>query len=306
MAVKIATSPIKDIFKAEDHSDGFNHLEGSEEGRIVSEALYWAEYYDRGDYCYEWNNGRLEVRPVSDYAQFQLYYWFMALIHDFLHVNPIARMVGLELGFRMELPHKTTIRKPDLGIVLENNPIVLADKDRSYHGIFDLCIESISDSSKEEVERDTKVKKEEYALAGVSEYFILDENGRETAFYRLNQRGVYIPIQPDQGVIRSTVLKGFQFRVADLYRLPYPPQLIGDVVYQSYASPFVRAERLLREQEQTRAEQEQARAEQERQRADQERARADLAQQHAEQEHQRAEHYAEMLRSLGINIQSEL
>jgi hypothetical protein len=37
--------------------------------------------------------------------------------------------------------------------------VPLGDKDRSYHGIFDLRIESLSDSSEKEVERDTVVKK---------------------------------------------------------------------------------------------------------------------------------------------------
>ncbi len=31
-------------------------------GRLVSEADYWAHYYDH-EIAYEWNNGRLEVKP---------------------------------------------------------------------------------------------------------------------------------------------------------------------------------------------------------------------------------------------------
>lgn len=303
MAVKIATSPLDNllVMKAPAQELVVADETGSEEGRAVSEELYWAEYYDRGDFSYEWNNGILEVKPVSDYAQFRLYLWFISLIHDFLHVQPIGRMIGLDTGFRMELPHRTTIRKPDLGVVLNSNPVALGDKDRSYHGIFDLCIESLSDSDKREVERDTKTKKEEYAQAGVTEYFILDENGRETMFYRLNEKGVYVPIQPHNGVIQSSVLQGFQFRVADLYRLPEPPQLINDAVYNSFASPFVRAERLLREQEQQRAEEERRHAEEERQRANQEQQRADQEYERAEQEKKRADHYADLLKSLGFN-----
>jgi Uma2 family endonuclease len=245
----------------------------SEDGRIVSEELYWAEYYDRGDYSYEWNNGRLEEKPVSDHAQFQLYLWFLALLKDYLHVQPIARMIGLEVGFRMALPRKTTIRKPDLGVVLNSNPVPLGDKDRSYQGIFDLCIESLSDSSKREVERDTVVKKKEYAAAGVTEYFIIDETGSETAFYRLN-RGVYIPIPPEHDIIRSAVLPGFQFRVADLYRLPQPPEMIQDSVYQDFVSPFLRAERI----------------------------RAEQLYERAEQEYTRAERYATILKELGVSL----
>lgn len=229
----------------------------SEDGRIVSEELYWAEYYSHPDFSYEWNNGRLEEKPVSDFAQFRLYVWFLSLLKDFLHVHPIARMIGLETGFRLALPQKTTIRKPDLGVVLNSNPIPLGDKDRSYHGIFDLCIESLSDSSKKEVERDTVVKKQEYAAAGVAEYYILDESEHESAFYQL-RRGFYVPLPQADGVIRSRVLTGFQFRLADLYRLPEPPEMVDDPVYQDFVSPFLREERIRAEQAEFRAEQAEA------------------------------------------------
>jgi Uma2 family endonuclease len=226
----------------------------SEDGRIVSEAEYWAEYYSHPDFSYEWNNGRLEEKPVSDFAQFRLYVWFLSLLKDYLHVHPIARMIGLETGFRLALPTKTTIRKPDLGVVLNSNPTPLGDKDRSYHGIFDLCIESLSDSSKKDVERDTVVKKLEYAAAGVSEYYILDESQGETAFYQL-RKGVYVPLPKTGGVIRSHVLPGFQFRLADLLQLPEPPAMIDDPIYQGFVSPYLRAERIRAEQAETRAEQ---------------------------------------------------
>ncbi len=247
----------------------------SEDGKYVAEALYWAEYYDRGDFSYEWNNGILEEKPVGDYGQFQLYLWFMGLLKDFLHVHPLARMIGLEMGFRMALPHKTTIRKPDLAVVLDSNLLALGDRDRSYKGIFDLCIESLSDSSKREMARDTITKKIEYAAAGVKEYYILDEQGRETIFYRLGTAGIYEPIPPQAGIIRSSVLPGFQWRVNDLYRRPEPPQMIADPVYSAFASPYFRAERLRADEEKARADEEKARADEEKARAEQEKARAD-------------------------------
>jgi len=240
---------------------------------------------------------------------------------DFLHVNPIARMIGLEMGFRMVLSHKTTIRKPDLAVVLDNNPLVLGDRDRSYKGIFDLCIESISDSNEKEMTRDTVTKKNEYAAAGVKEYYILDEQGRETSFYRLGASGIYEPIPPQAGIIRSGVLPGFQWRVSDLYRRPEPPQMIADSVYSAFASPYFRAERLRADEEKTRADEERIRADEERIRADKESARADEESARADEERtraeqeqayarqvetkllreqQRAERYAAQLKALGI------
>lgn len=107
-------------------------LDGTLPG-YVSEALYWEKYYNYvgpSDRCFEWNNGQLEELPVTDYAKFIMYLWFLDVLRDFLHANPIARIIGLELGFRLVLPQKVTIRKPDLGLVLNTNPVPLNDHDR--------------------------------------------------------------------------------------------------------------------------------------------------------------------------------
>jgi Uma2 family endonuclease len=302
----MATSEFAKITSVMDEAsstpNGFSIENESEDGLYVSEELYWAEYYERGDFSYEWNNGYLEEKPVGDYAQYQLYLWFSALLKDFLHVNPIARMIGLEMGFRMKLPKKVTIRKPDLGVVLNSNIAPLGDRERSYKGIFDLCIESISDSTRKMMEHDTVTKKLEYAAAGVTEYYILDEQGRETAFYRLSSQGVYTPISPQNGVIRSTVLPGFQWRVADLYSLPEPPQLIEDPVYRTFASPYFRAERVRAEEERVRAEKERVRAEEERARAEEANGRAQQLETKLLREQRRAEQYAVQLKALGIEI----
>ena len=238
----------------------------------VSEALYWEKYYAEPDINYEWNNGQLEVVPVTDYAKYMMYLWFLDVLRDFLHVQPVAKIIGLEMGFRLALPTKTTVRKPDLGLVLHTNPGPLEDHDRSYHGIFDLCVESLSDSNQGEIDRDTIVKRAEYAAVGVQEYYILDERGIETHFDQLTRRGVYQPLPRTDGIIRSRVLPGFQFRVQDLYTKPAAPQMVQDPVYNTFISPLYRAERLRAEQAETRA----------------------------EQERQRAEHYATLLKAAGL------
>lgn len=245
----------------------------------VSEALYWEKYYDTALGSYEWNNGQLEEIPVSDYAKFQMYLWFLDVLRDYLHVHPLARIVGLEVGFRLALTTKTTIRKPDLGLVLHSNPVPLQDKDRTYRGVYDICIESISDSSQSEIDRDAIIKRDEYAAIGVQEYFILDDQGIETQFYGRNAQGIYEPLPRPDGVVQSQVLPGFQFRLSDLYDQPKPDRMVQDPVYSGYISPLYRAER---------------------QRAEEAEARAEKEHQRAEQERQRAEEYAARLRSAGL------
>jgi hypothetical protein len=145
----------------------------SDAGRRVSEEEYWRRHYLESDIHYEWSDGHLEEKPMSDYDTYLVYAWFTELLRHFLRAHPIARMVALEMGFRLSLPTKTVICKPDLGVVRNDNSHPLLPLDCSYHGVFDLCIEALSDPDRGGVERDTVHKKSEYAAAGVPEYFIL-------------------------------------------------------------------------------------------------------------------------------------
>jgi hypothetical protein len=102
-----------------------------------------------------------------------------------------------------------------------------------------MCIEALSDSTTEIMERDTITKKIEYAQAGVKEYYILDSHAERTQFFRLNKaRGVYTPIKRLKGgIIKSKVLPGFQFRFEDLFSKPSPDEMINDKVYQDFVLP---------------------------------------------------------------------
>jgi len=289
--------------------------EVSEDGLYVSEEEYWEKYYSHPYFNYEWNNGYLEEKPMTDVKGSQAYLWFFVLLRQFLEEFPIAKMIGLEFGFRLALPRKTSIRKPDLAVVLNSNPIILGDTEFSYKGTFDICIESLSYSRLKEIKRDTVEKKKEYQGIGVKEYYILDARKIETAFYRLNEKGKYQKISPtDTEIIRSGILPGFQFRIGDLYRQPSLEELTEDEVYQGYVLPFHQKVKRIAEQERHRAEsakqkaeQEYHRAESEKQRAEQEYHRAESEKQRAEQislqliaAQQRAAMLAEKLKQLGI------
>lgn len=231
----------------------------SEHGKQVSEEEYWAHYYSHPHFSYEWNHGILEERPMPNYPEWSMYQWFLLLLNEYLRNEPIALTMALETAFRMALPHKTAIRKPDLGVILHANQIPLAMDDRSYHGIFDLCIESLSDGSALDVDRDIVVKKNEYEIAGVREYFILDDGGIYMTFYRRTPQGIFAPITPlAGGVIQSAVLPGFQFRIDDLHRQLPLIELVDDPVYQPFILPEYQAERQRAEQERQRAERSEA------------------------------------------------
>ena len=127
---------------------------------------------------------------MPDFLSISLYQWFFRLLEEYLTVFRIGRVMALGMGFRLEWgKNNVSIRKPDLAVILHSNPVEAKPLDRSFQGVCDLCIEFLSDAEPWELERDTVHKKEEYAKAGVAEYYILDRMHNHTAFYFLNQQG---------------------------------------------------------------------------------------------------------------------
>ena len=274
-------APQKDEFDVDDivETDHDETLEGMQ----VSEEDYWEKYYT--DTPYEWNNGILEAKSMGDFGSYLQADWFIRLIQEYFKTCIAGMLVGLEIGFRFDLPEKSAVRRPDLGVILTSNPYQMNIDDSTYEGCFDMCIEFISDSNPMEIIRDTVIKKAEYEQAGIKEYFILDRIHAETVFYRMNAHGQYKEIEPDKnGVIKSNVLSNFQFRYDDLLSLPSSEQLREEPVYShffqtDYMHIKQRAKKAEKKLDEVKAKinEEKCRADKERRRADEEKRRADEA-----------------------------
>ena len=219
-------------------------------GRYVTLEEYWEKWYENPyphlDVSYEWNNGILEAKPLPNAPQIGLYNWFLALLLCNLETFDHASLINLETGFMLTIDddsdpkgERVQVRKPDIGVILNTNPVSWGELDqRHFDGVCDLVVESVSDSTLAEVLRDTVEKREDYALGGVKEYYILDPGGERMRFYTLTLDGEYEEIPPDpSGVIRSNVLSGLQFRVDDLHRRPRLADLARDPVYSDYVIP---------------------------------------------------------------------
>ncbi len=256
-------------------------------GLQVSEELYWQEYYDHADLSYEWVNGRLEEKPVSTIATYLMYKWLLNLLDYFLETFPVGKTAALETGFRVKLSpasqrkvsskkkkrkHKGDIRRPDFALVLNDNPVPLLLDGNRYDGVFDLCVEAISLSTKKAKERDTIQKKEEYELSGVPEYYILDDSGKNLAFYHLDQWGLYKDIIPIDGdIIQSQLLPGFCFRISDLYKRPTLEEMVEDELYRHFVFPAYSRLKQRAEEEKQAKQEAQRLAEKERQAKEEER-----------------------------------
>ncbi len=229
------------------------------------------------DVSYEWNNGRLEAKPLPNPQQLELYNWFLDLLRRYLSTHDIENLINLETGFVLTMEdaeepsgERVQVRKPDIGVILRSNPTPWRDTDhRHFGGVCDLIVEAVSDSTLAEVLRDTEEKKTDYALGGVKEYYILDPSGEHMRFFRLTTEDSFEDIPPnDQGVIRSEILPGLQFRHSDLWRKPDLEDLALDEVYSGFVIPTYRVAV-------TRAEEAESLVETESQRADAEARRAD-------------------------------
>lgn len=278
-------------------------------GRYVSKEEYWAKWYE-AEPSYEWNNGYLEAKPMPNLQQLRLYHWFLALLHQYTQTYGNADLMFLETGFSMVVPNpekpntlKEVTRKPDLAAIRHDNAVRWQEHERSYHGICDLCVEALSDSDQGEIDRDIKIKKSEYEFAGVQEYYILDPSDQHMHFYQRTTAGTYVEIPPDaNGVIRSQILLGFQFRRHDLKRMPSLEELAMDDVYQGYVLLRYQATEKRVKREKQRVKRARQKVREERQRAEMERLRAEEARLREAEERQRAERYAAILRERGIDI----
>ncbi len=272
--------------------EGLHPDSDSEDGLTVSEEVYWEKYYGHLDFNYEWNNGILEEKPVSDFLNVTAYQWFVDILRCYFSIRPIGKLVNMEMGFRLALPNKTSIRKPDLAVILNRNPADLDPEDLTFTGIFDFCVELLSDASRKGIERDTVAKKDEYEQVGVGEYFIIDAREREMAFYRRNTMGIFDHIPPVSGdIIQSAVLPGFRFRISDLNRQPSLQDMAVDPVYRDYVLPFYRREK--------------ERADREKERADKLDEALVLEKQRADMERKRAEELERRLEAMGISLNHE-
>jgi Uma2 family endonuclease len=276
---------------------------------IVDEATFWADYYEDPDIRYEWNDGKLEEKPMAVISSILCTDWFISLIKEYLSANNYKHIILADVGFKLNLPNKTVIRRPDHAILLGRKALRCDIHAASYDGIYDICIETLSRSKQEYIDRDTKVKKNEYSQGKVKEYYIIDDKKQQTKFYRLNKKGGYRIIKPHNGIIRSTVLPGFQFREIDIYEQPDILSLISDPVYKSFVAKRLQQEIKAKESAIRRAEQErQAKddalktAEQERKAKEQERQAKDDALKTAEQERVAKEKLEQLLKDKGIEF----
>jgi Uma2 family endonuclease len=166
----------------------------------------------------EWVDGEvIELMTVN--GRHALVFGFrFELIRAFVRM----RQLGLVLSepFEMRILNGRSARLPDIFVVL--NAHLDRYSDERLEGPADLVIEIVSEGS---VTEDRDVKRQEYAVAGIPEYWIVEGRKGRSGFEMLwrTPDGHYAPVLPDEEGRRfSQILPGFWFRDAWLAADPLP------------------------------------------------------------------------------------
>jgi Uma2 family endonuclease len=196
----------------------------SNETVVVAENVTFDEYLRQFmDEKAEWVNGRVIKLAAATVRHNALVNFIRAILDTYCDKSDSGKVLGET--FTMRFRDQRVAREPDIMVVTKAHLERL--KDTYVEGAADLVVEVLSPESKE---RDTVEKFTEYANAGVGEYWVIDPNSQETAFYILNDDGEFEVRQPDaEGNYHCAVLPGLHFAVEWFDRRPTP------VVWQAVA-----------------------------------------------------------------------
>jgi Uma2 family endonuclease len=180
--------------------------------------MTWEEFVEwcDEDTWAEWVDGEVIVFVPTSIAHAQLARFLLFLINLFAQVHHLGEVLAAPT--LMRLPSRPSGREPDLLFVAREH----LDRLRPtwIEGPADLVIEIVSPESEE---RDWETKRAEYAAAGIPEYWVLDRDKQDAAFFLLGADGQYHRAPLDEaGIFRSQVLPGFWLRVEWLWQSPTP------------------------------------------------------------------------------------
>jgi Uma2 family endonuclease len=162
----------------------------------------------------EWVDGAIIVTSPANLRHQEIGRFLLTTLGYFVSVHNLGRVI--DAPFQVKLPRSG--RESDV-IYIAN-----AHLDRltpTYlDGPADLVVEIVSPESSR---RDREEKFAEYQEAGIPEYWLLDPQTEQAAFYSLGTDGQYELVALDaDGIYRSQVVPGFWLRVAWLWRQPLP------------------------------------------------------------------------------------
>ena len=156
----------------------------------------------------ELSDGNVEILPVPTYFH-QL---ILLRLSTALHIFVLARQMGYVCFAPLPIrlwPGK--IREPDLMFMAAGHE----DRIGKYWGVPDLAVEILSEGHEQ---KDRQVKRDEYAQAGISEYWIVDPEERTIEILRL-ANGIYElgAILREGDTLESPMFPEFSLALKDVF-----------------------------------------------------------------------------------------
>ena len=174
----------------------------------------WQKWAVKQEESTEWVNGKvIWVHRDSEgnivgtkYVHNRLILFLARVLQGWLErIENAGQILGPE--FVMSTEARPSGREPDLLFIAPENGERI--RETFLDGPADLVIEIMSPES---IDRDRDDKFFEYQAAGIREYWLIDPETRGSLFFRLNEQGVYVRIEPTGGTFVSEVIPGFSLR----------------------------------------------------------------------------------------------
>lgn len=156
----------------------------------------------------EYDDGRLEFLPMPTTLHQWIFFYLCRLLHDFVS----SQQLGLVLpaGTMVRLWQRK-YREPDVVFMLDKHRDRVGKR---YWKGADLVMEVVSDDRKSR-KRDLVEKRDEYARAGISEYWIVDPKEKQITVLRLKGKKYLVHGTFKEGqTANSHLLRGFTVDVA--------------------------------------------------------------------------------------------
>ncbi len=161
----------------------------------------------------EFSDGFLEFLPMPTMS----HQWTLQLLFEALKAFVWPKLgLALFAGIRIKL-RSGKFRQPDIVFMLKEHQHRIHEE---FWDGADLAMEVVS-GSREDRRRDLVLKREEYARAGIAEYWIVDPKQKQITVLRLEGKKyvVHGEFKEDQ-IARSWLLAGFKVAVKDVFAGP--------------------------------------------------------------------------------------
>jgi Uma2 family endonuclease len=151
-------------------------------------------------------NGVIIMHTPASIAHEELFSFLLMILKAYVEHWELGKVYGSRVAVQLEEGHTY---EPDLLFVARNRLHIIGEN--AVHGAPDLVAEILSAST---YRYDTGDKRDGYERAGVRELWLIDPYGPEgtQVSYRDEATGTFVPLEMEEGVYRSTVIRGLALR----------------------------------------------------------------------------------------------